>query len=84
MTASSLAGVITAFATLLTALGGLVVAIKVIIPMKTETKKIHTLVNQQHTDLIRRITVLTRALVKEGIDIPEDQSELTKEDRELK
>jgi hypothetical protein len=82
MTGSSLAGIITAFATLLTAIGGFIVAMKVIIPMKTETTKILTHVNQQHTDLVRRITVLTRALVKEGIQIPEDQSTLNEEDRE--
>jgi hypothetical protein len=65
----SWAGVITALATLVTAIGGVLLAIKVIMPT-------HKIVNQQRTDMIRFQTVLINTLEKHGIEIPEDQSKL--------
>lgn len=65
----TIAGMITAFATLLTAIGGLLLAVKVIMPT-------HKIVNQQRTDMIRFTTVLKRTLTEHGIEIPEDQSTL--------
>lgn len=74
MTGSSLAGVITAVATMITAIGGFVAVFRVLTPIRRETKEIHTIVNQQHTDLVRRVEVLSRALTKAGVELPEDQS----------
>jgi len=73
---STIAGIITAFATLITAVGGLIVAIKVLVPNFRETRKIHTLVNKQYTDVQQFNKALISALVKAGIDVPEDQSKL--------
>ena len=69
MEVGTLAGVVTAVATLLTAIGGLLLAIKVIMPT-------HKIVNQQRTDMIRFQTVLIRTLIAHGIAVPEDQSKL--------
>jgi flagellar motor component MotA len=69
MEVGTLAGVVTAVATLITAFGGLLLAIKVIMPT-------HKIVNQQRTDMLRFQTVLIRTLIAHGIDVPEDQSRL--------
>jgi flagellar motor component MotA len=69
MEVGTLAGVVTAVATLITAFGGLLLAIKVIMPT-------HKIVNQQRTDMHRFQTVLIRTLIAHGIDVPEDQSRL--------
>lgn len=81
--AGTVFGLITAICTSLTALGGLIVTLKVFIPAKRTSeeakviaKETHVIVNQQRTDMIRYTTVLTRALERAGIDIPEDQSKL--------
>lgn len=65
----TIAGMITALATLATAIGGLLLAIKVIMPT-------HKIVNQQRTDMLRFQTALINALNANGIPIPEDQSKL--------
>jgi len=65
----TIAGMITAAATLVTAIGGLLLAIKVIMPT-------HKIVNQQRTDMLRFQTVLINTLSEHGIAIPEDQSKL--------
>ena len=69
MEVGTLAGVVTAVATLLTATGGLLLAVKVIMPT-------HKIVNQQRTDMLRFQTVLIRTLIAHGIAVPEDQSKL--------
>ncbi len=74
MPGSSVAGVITAFATLLTAVGGLIVALKVIIPQRRETASIHKIVNQQRTDMLRFQRALIETLQAHGIKVPVDQS----------
>lgn len=88
MTASSWAGVITAIATLLTALGGLVVTYKVMIPNKktnedthAQVEQVHTIVNQQRSDMLQIIKeqgdwnrALVRALKLHNIEVPIDQS----------
>ena len=78
---STLAGIITASATVLTALGGVVLAISVLIPILRNSRttmaqvgQVHTIVNQQRTDSQRYIIALTEALRKQGIEIPVDQS----------
>lgn len=74
---STLAGVITAIGTLvtasalvITAIGGFLTARR--IDRKVET--VHSLVNQQHTDLKNYQRTLIRALEDKGITVPIDQS----------
>jgi hypothetical protein len=85
---STLAGVITATATVITALGGLALAIAVLVPALraaraaeansaktvTEVAKVHTIVNQQRTDAQRYQVALVEALQQAGIKVPTDQS----------
>lgn len=74
MSASSLAGVITAIAASITAIGGFILSITVLIPMLRTSKSTHNIVNQQRTDMQNYIRALTTELRKHGIDIPVDQS----------
>lgn len=92
MTGSSLAGIITASATVITACGGLFLALAVFLPQMRETKKIalagrqaaeqsrdqiiqvHTMVNQQRTDMMRYQERLIEALTASGIEVPRDSS----------
>lgn len=71
---STWAGIATAIATVITALGGFIVAIAVLIPNLHISRETHKLVNQSHTDLINYQRALIRALKDKGIDIPIDQS----------
>jgi hypothetical protein len=78
---STVAGIITAAATVITALGGLILAVAVLIPnLRTaratnkQVGTIHTIVNQQRTDSQRYQIALVEALKKAGIDVPIDQS----------
>ena len=68
MSGGELAAIITAIATAVTALGGLLVAI-----LKA-TREVHVIINQQRTDMIRYQTALVAALRSAGVEIPEDQS----------
>lgn len=81
MADSTLAGVITACASVLTALGLLVTAVTVLIPIlrqgkkhAVELEKVHTIVNQQRTDGQNYQRALIRALEAKGIEVPIDQS----------
>lgn len=74
MSPSSIAGVITACAAVFTALGGLVLAVTVLIPMLRTGKSTHEIVNQQRTDMQRYIRALTRSLKEAGVELPVDQS----------
>lgn len=76
MDLGTLPGWITAVATLFTALGGLLVIVKTIVPTKHQVDQVHVIVNQQRTDMERYIRVLSKALESAGIDLPEDQSKL--------
>jgi len=72
----------------LTALGGLTLAIAVLIPNLRRTKatelavkatgeavkEVHTMVNQQRTDAQRYQIALIKALTKAGVEVPQDQS----------
>lgn len=78
---STTAGVVTASATVLTALGGLVLAVSVLIPILRNSRKtlvqvadVHTIVNQQRTDLLSYQQLLIRALSAAGVTVPEDAS----------
>jgi hypothetical protein len=82
VTGSSVAGVITASATVLIAVGGIISALTLFIPILRETRankraigEVHTIVNQQRTDSQNYQAALIRALTKAGVDIPIDQSQ---------
>jgi hypothetical protein len=70
----SLPAIITAIAATITALGGLTVALTVLLPMWRQTKAIHTIVNQQQTDLRNYQRALIEALELHNVDVPPDQS----------
>jgi hypothetical protein len=78
---STLAGIITACAAVFTALGGLILAVGVLIPILRNTRavsakvdEVHVIVNQQRTDGQRYAIALVSALRAHGIDVPVDQS----------
>jgi len=68
------AGIITAIATVITALGGLILAFSVLLPILKQVKQVHTIVNQQRTDQQRYNIALVELLKKHGIEVPIDQS----------
>lgn len=75
------AAILTAIATTLTALGGLVLALAVLVPTlraarraETAVAEVHTMVNQQRTDAARYTAVLVDALRSAGVNVPNDQS----------
>lgn len=74
MADSTLAGIITATATVLIALGGLVSALTLFIPILRNIKQVHTIVNQQRTDMLKYQRTLKKLLEAHGIEVPEDQS----------
>jgi Flp pilus assembly protein TadB len=74
MTGSSVAGVITAVATVLIALGGVITAVGVLLPILRGTRQIHKIVNQQRTDMENFQRALIRALTDAGVPVPVDQS----------
>lgn len=86
----TVAGTLTAVATLITALGGLVVTLKVLVPnfrtnketraraeeINTQACEIHKIVNQQRTDMLRFQAALIKTLKAHDIDVPDDQSKV--------
>jgi hypothetical protein len=74
MTGSSVAGIITAVATVLIALGGVITAIGVLLPILRVTRKTHTIVNSEKTDRLNFQRALIRALTDAGVPVPIDQS----------
>jgi len=73
--------VITAVATAITAVGGLVLAVSVLIPTLRATRQavanvaeVHTMVNQQRTDMLRYNEDLVNALNSAGVAVPTDRS----------
>jgi hypothetical protein len=82
---TSIVGIITAAATVITALGGLLLALAVFLPQMRKTREIaeesrkgitqvHMIVNQQRTDMLRYQRALTDALRRAGVEVPADQS----------
>jgi hypothetical protein len=69
------AAVVTAGASFVTALGGLILAFTVLLPLLRTSKETHKLVNQAHTDAINYQNALIRALKDSGIVVPRDQSQ---------
>jgi uncharacterized Ntn-hydrolase superfamily protein len=81
MSGTDIAVVVTAVGTAVTAVGGLVLAVGVLVPILRNTRKavattaeVHTMVNQQRTDMLRYQVALVDALRSAGIDVPTDQS----------
>jgi high-affinity K+ transport system ATPase subunit B len=80
MTGAEIALIITAVGTLITAAGGVAIALvtrnnAVITKKNSEALgEVHTMVNQQRTDSIRYQTALIKALKAAGVDVPDDQS----------
>lgn len=64
----TVAGLVTAVATMVTAFGGLYLGHRV--------QTVHKIVNQQRTDMIQYQKALIALLKHHDIDIPEDQSTL--------
>lgn len=71
---SGWAATITAIATLITAIGGLLLSFTVFIPMFRTAKSTHKLVNQRFTDITNFNSALIRALNDNGVKVPIDQS----------
>jgi len=74
---TTITGIITAFASVLTALGLVITAYAGLQrSRKVETKIdiVHKIVNQQRTDMGNYQRALIRALVQHGIEVPADQS----------
>jgi UPF0716 family protein affecting phage T7 exclusion len=81
MTGSSIAGIITAVATVLIAVGGLITSFTVLLPILRGTRdnhrqivEVHTMVNQQRTDSLIRQEQLMQALIAAGVAVPRDTS----------
>jgi hypothetical protein len=81
MSPSSVAGIITAVATVLTACGGVAATLVVLIPILRGTRanaaqiaEVHVMVNQRLTDAQRYQERLMEELVSRGIAIPRDTS----------
>lgn len=75
-----IAAIITAIATLITAIGGAIIAYTVLLPLLHKTKaievktdEVHTLVNSNHASMLRREEVLIAALQQAGVKIPPNQ-----------
>jgi hypothetical protein len=68
MELGSIAGLITAVATMVTAVGGIVLSYRV--------QSVHKIVNQQRTDMLRYQRALIVALKAHGVEVPDDQSTL--------
>jgi hypothetical protein len=68
------AAIITACASGVTAIGGVIVSIAVLIPSLRIARQTHHLVNQAHTDAVNYQNALIRALKDKGLPVPIDQS----------
>jgi hypothetical protein len=64
----TVAGMVTAIATMVTAVGGIYLGRRV--------QEVHKIVNQQRTDMLQYQKALIAALTEKGITIPVDQSKL--------
>jgi hypothetical protein len=78
---STLAGIITACASVFTAIALVISALAVFLPILRGTRankvaigEVHTIVNQQRTDTLRYQRALIKVLQANGIDVPDDQS----------
>lgn len=77
MPGSDLAGVITASAAVLTALALVITSVATLVATRRAGRKldvVHTLVNSQHTDLVKYQDDLVKALQSADVKVPQDQS----------
>lgn len=81
MAPPSVAGIITACASVFTALSLLTTALTVLVPILRRTKRtedavasVHTLVNKTHDDSMARMAQLEAALRLAGVEVPVDPS----------
>ena len=75
MEASTVVALVGAGAALVTAIGGLVASLTVFLPILREARAVHTLVNQQHTDMKRYQRLLVMSLRQHGIEVPDDPAD---------
>ena len=78
---NSIANLVTAIASVLIAIGGVITSLTVLLPILRGTKanarsivEVHTIVNQQRTDSLRYQERLIEALTAAGIAVPADSS----------
>ena len=71
---TDIAGVVSAIAACITALGGIIVTLWIFISSLRTARSTHQIVNQQRTDLVNYSRALSRTLKEHGIDLPVDQS----------
>lgn len=74
----SAAEIITATATLVTAIGGVILLLRKVNKLDEKTEHVRELVNSNHKAMLRREEVLISALQQAGVAIPPDDS-LTRE-----
>jgi hypothetical protein len=75
MTGSSVAGVIGASAGVVSALALVFAALPALIKTLREVRKVHVIVNQQHTDMANYQGALIRALEAAGVTVPINQAQ---------
>jgi hypothetical protein len=73
MNAAEITALVTAFATCITAVGGVIIAIRTSGVRRT-VDETHALVNQRYTDLVTYQEKLTSTLQEAGVKIPGDMS----------
>lgn len=71
----TIAGMITAGATMVTAVGGIYLGRRVQ-GVRSDVREVHSIVNQQRTDMMQYQKALIAALKLHDIDVPDDQSAL--------
>jgi UPF0716 family protein affecting phage T7 exclusion len=78
---TSVATLVTAIATALIAIGGVITSVTVLLPILRGTRansrqiiEVHTMVNQQRTDQLRYQERLIEALTAAGVAVPPDSS----------
>jgi len=71
----TIAGLVTALATMVTAVGGIYLGHRMQ-STSTRVEQVHHIVNQQRTDMVQYQKSLIAALIKAGIEVPDDQSSL--------
>jgi hypothetical protein len=70
----SAAEIITSVATLVTAIGGVILLLRKVKSLEAKQDEVHVLVNSNHKSMLRREEVLIAALQRAGIEIPPDDS----------
>lgn len=74
MTGSSIAGIVGAAAGVISAMALLAGALPALIKVLRQVREVHTMVNQQRTDMQLQLARLEQALRSAGVDVPHDPS----------